>query len=179
MTDEIKYQVSPYAIPGIIKFRRKTKRDSNEVKVDKLIKNICDFFSIEPESINKTSRKREVVYARKWCCFFCVTYTKLSLKLIAAKVGVKDHTSVIYHKNDVLSQIDVEYLNDFKEDYIDLMKCAFYGVDKDNGRKIHRVGKRSKYSEKYKPQRKLSTEKPKIIRPLAKYSNTDFSTKHI
>ena len=171
--------MNAYAIPGIVKFRRKAKRDSNEEKAKKLIQNICDYFSINAVDVNKTTRKKEVVYARKWCCFFCATYTKLSLKIIASMLGVKDHTSIIYHKNDVLSQLDFSYVNDFKEDYIDLMKCAFYGVDKDMGRKIHRVGKRSKYSEKYKPKKKIVPEELRITRPKASYSNTDFSKKYL
>lgn len=47
--------------------------------------------------IGKTSRKKEVVDARRIACWLLQKYARLSLKKIMLYVNLKDHSGVIHH----------------------------------------------------------------------------------
>lgn len=67
-----------------------------EVTIDYIQKVVCDYLSLPVESIQMTSRKREIVQARQLAMYFSKKITKASLAVIGAQCGNKDHATVLH-----------------------------------------------------------------------------------
>lgn len=75
------------------KLSRNIKR---ELSIDYIQKVVCGFYNIDSESLQSSTRKREIVQARQVAMFFSKTLTKSSLAAIGAEIGGKDHATVLH-----------------------------------------------------------------------------------
>jgi chromosomal replication initiation ATPase DnaA len=62
---------------------------------------VCSYLNIDLALLFEKTRKGEIVKARKYICYFLKRYTTLSLRLIAEKAGVSDHSCVKHHIADL------------------------------------------------------------------------------
>ena len=69
---------------------------TREVSIDYIQKVVCDHLELPVESIQLTSRKREIVQARQLSMYFAKKITKSSLAVIGAQCGNKDHATVLH-----------------------------------------------------------------------------------
>ena len=69
---------------------------SREITIDYIQKVVCDYLELPVESIQLTSRKREIVQARQLSMYFAKKITKSSLAVIGAQCGNKDHATVLH-----------------------------------------------------------------------------------
>ena len=67
------------------------------------------------ERIDKCSRRREIVQDRQMTMYLCTLHTKAPLSKIGAKIGKKDHATVIHAKKVSMNLIDTD--KDFREDF--------------------------------------------------------------
>jgi chromosomal replication initiator protein len=67
-----------------------------EISIDFIQKVVCGFFNIDTDSLQSSTRKREIVQARQVAMFFSKTLTKSSLAAIGAEIGGKDHATVLH-----------------------------------------------------------------------------------
>ena len=97
-------------IKGILKNNAKPKKI---LSVKDVVKTVCDFYSIEEESIYHKTRRKEVVKPRQVIMYLLREDFNISFPSIGDKMGGRDHTTVIhsYEKikediktNSVLSQ---------------------------------------------------------------------------
>lgn len=95
-------------VPGLKQTRSKA-RPMVAVKIERdiIIKCVCDHFGICIDDIKKITRKREVVYKRQMAMYFLVNYTTETYLEIGQFFG-KDHTTVIYGKDMVRNQIELD-----------------------------------------------------------------------
>ena len=69
---------------------------TREITIDYIQKVVCDSLDLPVESIQQTSRKREIVQARQLSMYFAKKITKSSLAVIGMQCGNKDHATVLH-----------------------------------------------------------------------------------
>ena len=69
---------------------------TREVSIDYIQKVVCDYLELPVETIQNTSRKREIVQARQLSMYFAKKITKSSLAVIGMQCGNKDHATVLH-----------------------------------------------------------------------------------
>lgn len=69
---------------------------SKKVSIDQIQKIICDYFKISAEQIQSKTRKRDIVQARQLAMYFAKEYTGASLANIGARIGQRDHATVLH-----------------------------------------------------------------------------------
>ena len=67
-----------------------------EITIEYIQKVVCDHLDLPVESIQQTSRKREIVQARQLAMYFSKKITKSSLSVIGLQCGNKDHATVLH-----------------------------------------------------------------------------------
>ena len=69
---------------------------TREITIDYIQKVVCDYLQLPVETIQNTSRKREIVQARQLSMYFAKKITKSSLAVIGMQCGNKDHATVLH-----------------------------------------------------------------------------------
>lgn len=72
------------------------KSTAKEISIEYIQKIVSDYFHIPVETINSTTRRREVAQPRQICMYFAKKYTKLPLNTIGQSCGNKDHATVLH-----------------------------------------------------------------------------------
>jgi chromosomal replication initiator protein len=72
------------------------KKKHKELSVDYISKTVCDYFGLEMGTLQSKTRKREIVQARQIAMYFSKSLTNSSLSTIGAKIGKKDHATVLH-----------------------------------------------------------------------------------
>jgi len=103
----------------IDKLVKNTKR---EISIDFIQETVCEYFNIEPELLRSKTRKREIVQSRQIAMYFAKTLTKSSLATIGAKIGGKDHATVLHACKTVNNLLETD--KRFK-DYIEDIQKRF------------------------------------------------------
>ncbi len=84
------------------------KNSYHEISIDYIQKVVCDYYSIPIDMIQSKTRKREIVQARQIAMYFSKSLTKSSLATIGAKIGGKDHATVLHACKTVNNLIDTD-----------------------------------------------------------------------
>ncbi|MBN2164970.1 MAG: chromosomal replication initiator protein DnaA [Marinilabiliaceae bacterium] len=108
---EITFESAKLIVDKLIK---KTQR---EISVDFIQKAVCEYFGLDVESLHSKTRKREIVQARQIAMFFSKNMTNSSLSTIGAKIGKKDHATVLHACKTInnLMETDKEFKNQIIE----------------------------------------------------------------
>ncbi len=69
---------------------------TREITIEYIQKVVCDSLNLPVDSIQQTSRKREIVQARQLSMYFAKKITKSSLAAIGMQCGNKDHATVLH-----------------------------------------------------------------------------------
>ena len=72
------------------------KSTAKEISIEYIQKTVSDYFNIPVETMNTTTRRREVAHPRQICMYFAKKYTKLPLSAIGHLCGHKDHATVLH-----------------------------------------------------------------------------------
>lgn len=72
------------------------KSTAREISIEYIQKIVADYFNIAVETINTSTRRREVAQPRQICMYFAKKYTKLPLSTIGKNCGNKDHATVLH-----------------------------------------------------------------------------------
>ncbi len=99
---------------------RLVKNSKREITIDFIEKTVCDYFNMPINLINSKTRKREIVQARQIAMYFAKSLTKQSLATIGAKIGGKDHATVLHACKTVNNLIDTDkrfqvYINELEK----------------------------------------------------------------
>ncbi len=81
-----------------------------KLSLDEVITATCEYYSVSIEDILSASRKRTITVPRQVVMYLARTETDESLPRIGAKLGNRDHTTVLYGYEKVasLAEVDVE-----------------------------------------------------------------------
>ncbi|MCR5115775.1 MAG: chromosomal replication initiator protein DnaA [Bacteroidales bacterium] len=72
------------------------KSTAREISIEYIQKMVAEHFNIAVETINTSTRRREVAQPRQICMYFAKKYTKLPLSTIGKNCGNKDHATVLH-----------------------------------------------------------------------------------
>lgn len=72
------------------------KSTAREISIEYIQKIVADYFNIAVDTINTSTRRREVAQPRQICMYFAKKYTKLPLSTIGKNCGNKDHATVLH-----------------------------------------------------------------------------------
>ena len=92
-----------------------------DISIDKVQKNVCEYFNITRDDLLSKSRKRQIVQARQIAMFLCRQFiSNCSLATIGAEIGGKDHATVLHSCNTVSDLMSTDkvfrkYVNDIEE----------------------------------------------------------------
>lgn len=84
------------------------KSTAKEISIEYIQKTVSDYYNIPVETINTTTRRREVAQPRQICMYFAKKYTKLPLSTIGQNCGNKDHATVLYACRVVANLYDTD-----------------------------------------------------------------------
>jgi len=90
--------------------------DSNDRKI-KSLEDLSDWLKVygfNPESIKSKCRLRKIVIIRKALCYYLSELKNFTLNDTAIMLGYKDHTTVMYHKEDFSGLLEIEDKNALK-----------------------------------------------------------------
>ncbi|MCT4591674.1 MAG: chromosomal replication initiator protein DnaA [Carboxylicivirga sp.] len=88
------------------------KKTTKEISIDSISQTVCDYFGLELDILQSKTRKREIVQARQIAMFFSKGMTNSSLSTIGAKIGKKDHATVLHACKAINNLIETD--KDFK-----------------------------------------------------------------
>jgi chromosomal replication initiator protein len=84
------------------------KKTQHEISVESIQKAVCDYFGIEVNALHSKTRKREIVQARQIAMYFSKSMTNSSLSTIGAKIGNKDHATVLHACKTINNLIETD-----------------------------------------------------------------------
>lgn len=84
------------------------RRTVREVSVDYIQETVCEYFGLEMETLQSKTRKREIVQARQIAMYFSKNMTSSSLSAIGAKIGKKDHATVLHACKTISNLIETD-----------------------------------------------------------------------
>jgi chromosomal replication initiator protein len=84
------------------------KKTQHEISVDFIQKIVCDYFGLEVNALHSKTRKREIVQARQIAMYFSKSMTNSSLSTIGAKIGNKDHATVLHACKTINNLIETD-----------------------------------------------------------------------
>lgn len=108
------------------RIRKEFYRDGEGRNIKDIIKDVCKHFSVAPENVFSSSRKRAVVDARQlihWMIKNKVVENRLTLSSIGEVTGGHDHATVIHGVKNVNNRIEVE--QNYREQV--MMLCNKFG----------------------------------------------------
>ncbi len=88
------------------------KKTTKELSIDSISQTVCDYFGLDLDILQSKTRKREIVQARQIAMFFSKGLTNSSLSTIGAKIGKKDHATVLHACKAINNLIETD--KDFK-----------------------------------------------------------------
>lgn len=100
----------------------------NEITVERVRDVVCKYFNIDVESMDASSRKREIAQARQIAMYLSRNHTKSSLSAIGEKIGGRHYATVLHACKSVTDLIDTD--TNVRQYVADIEKTLLYG----NGR---------------------------------------------
>lgn len=100
------------------------KNEIREVNVDTIIRAVCQFYDMDEATLQKDTRKREIVVARQVAMYLCKELTQTSLSTIGLRLGNRNHATVLYSCRTVKDMIETD--KDF-ESQIKLIENSIRG----------------------------------------------------
>lgn len=79
-----------------------------EISIDRIQETVADYFNISIEQMRSKTRKREIVQSRQIAMYFAKSLTKSSLAAIGAKIGGKDHATVLHACKTVTNLMETD-----------------------------------------------------------------------
>lgn len=91
--------------------------EKRTITIDEIVKKVADYYSVEAESINTRSRKREVVLVRQVAMYFSKKYLDMSTSKIGQYIGKRDHATVLHACKAVtnLAETDKQFRHELNE----------------------------------------------------------------
>lgn len=81
--------------------------EKKQLSIEKIQEVVCQYFNMDQDLLQTTSRKREIVQARQITMYLAKKYTPASFSHIGKIVGGKDHATVLHACKTVKDQIEI------------------------------------------------------------------------
>ncbi|MBK8987968.1 MAG: chromosomal replication initiator protein DnaA [Chloroflexi bacterium] len=105
-------------------------RRPEKVTMAQVIEAVCAYYNVTPEALGSTSRSRTIAFPRQMVMYLARTETDSSLPQIGARLGNRDHTTILYGYEKIATLLDVDATA--RRDMLEI-KAALYEA---NGRQV-------------------------------------------
>lgn len=98
---EIDIALAEEALKDII-----SPNSEKEITPEYIIQVVADHFGLTPLDISSQKRNKEIVFPRQIVMYLCQNMTTASLQVIGKFLGGRDHTTIIYGREKIATQIE-------------------------------------------------------------------------
>ncbi len=81
-------------------------RRPDKVTVDQVVGAVCRYYKVSEEAMSSSSRSRTIAYPRQIAMYLARTETDASLPQIGARLGNRDHTTVLYGYEKIAKRVE-------------------------------------------------------------------------
>lgn len=97
---EVNVELAQEALKNLI-----SPNDKRKITVEFIVDIVAEHFNLNPADIISTKKSRNIAYPRQICMYLCRYLTSISLKDIGAKMGKRDHSTVLHGINKIEADI--------------------------------------------------------------------------
>ncbi len=83
-------------------------RQPQSPTIDRVIDAVCDYYNVSRDDLTSNSRKRIIAFPRQMAMFLSRSETDASLPQIGAKLGHRDHSTVMYGCDKIASLLETD-----------------------------------------------------------------------
>ena len=83
-----------------------TSTIQEEIKIDDIIKSVCEFFKINKNDLLSRKKNKEFTEPRQICIYLITELMSLPLVTIGQKIGGRDHATVIYARDKIAELVE-------------------------------------------------------------------------
>ncbi len=84
-------------------------KPKKSVPIEEVVRKIAEFYHIEPETIYKKTRKKEVVKPRQLIMYILREDFNIAYPTIGDKIGGRDHTTVIHSYEKIKKELETDH----------------------------------------------------------------------
>ena len=103
-----KKDISIEVVKEIIVKMNINKTNYDQISIDKVVKVTAKFFNVDEKKILGSSRRKEVALARHIAMYLATEYTELGQESIGEYFGGKNHSSIIYARNNIKKKLKTD-----------------------------------------------------------------------
>lgn len=98
-------------------------RRPEKVTIEQVIGAVCDYYNVSQEALTGTNRSRVIAFPRQMVMYLARTETDNSLPQIGARLGDRDHTTIMYGYEKIASMLETD--TSARRDMLEI-KAALY-----------------------------------------------------
>ncbi len=81
-------------------------RRPEKVTIDQVVDAVCRYYKVSQDAMSSSSRSRTIAYPRQIAMYLARTETDASLPQIGARLGNRDHTTILYGYEKIAKQVE-------------------------------------------------------------------------
>ena len=81
-------------------------RRPDKVTVDQVVDAVCRYYKVSDDAMSSSSRSRTIAYPRQVAMYLARTETDASLPQIGARLGNRDHTTILYGYEKIAKEVE-------------------------------------------------------------------------
>jgi chromosomal replication initiator protein len=78
----------------------------DKVTVDQVVDAVCRYYKVSQDAMSSSSRSRTIAYPRQIAMYLARTETDASLPQIGARLGNRDHTTILYGYEKIAKEVE-------------------------------------------------------------------------
>jgi chromosomal replication initiator protein len=78
----------------------------DKVTVDQVVDAVCRYYKVSEDAMSSSSRSRTIAYPRQIAMYLARTETDASLPQIGARLGNRDHTTILYGYEKIAKEVE-------------------------------------------------------------------------
>jgi chromosomal replication initiator protein len=95
----------------------------DKVTVDQVVDAVCRYYKVSEDAMSSSSRSRTIAYPRQVAMYLARTETDASLPQIGARLGNRDHTTILYGYEKIAKEVERD--DSIRRDTLEI-KAALY-----------------------------------------------------
>ncbi|MFN2135132.1 MAG: chromosomal replication initiator protein DnaA [Candidatus Promineifilaceae bacterium] len=96
---------------------------TDRVTVDQVVDAVCRYYQVTEDAMSSSSRSRTIAYPRQIAMYLARTETDASLPQIGARLGNRDHTTILYGYEKIAREVERD--DSIRRDTLEI-KAALY-----------------------------------------------------
>ncbi len=98
----------------------------DKVTIDQVVDAVCRFYKVSEDAMSSSSRSRTIAYPRQIAMYLARTETDASLPQIGARLGNRDHTTILYGYEKIAKEVERD--DSIRRDMLEI-KAVLYDAE--------------------------------------------------